>query len=130
MCIRDRAATYSEKNGFMFCTWKQNADGDSVFWGDYSPNYEYVKEAFAARSGDVYKRQMKTAIYPGSFDPVTYGHLEIISRASKLFDKVIVLVSVNPLKPVSYTHLDVYKRQAYSCSLLINYSFSPIASRT
>ena len=30
------AATYSEKNGFMFCTWKQNADGDSVFWGDYS----------------------------------------------------------------------------------------------
>ena len=27
------AATYSEKNGFMFCTWKQNADGDSVFWG-------------------------------------------------------------------------------------------------
>ena len=38
---------------------------------------------------------MKTAIYPGSFDPVTYGHLEIISRASKLFDKVIVLVSVS-----------------------------------
>ena len=46
---------------------------------------------------------MKTAIYPGSFDPVTYGHLEIISRASKLFDKVIVLVSVNPLKPCSFT---------------------------
>ena len=40
------AATYSEKNGFMFCTWKQNADGDSVFWGDYSPNYEYVKESY------------------------------------------------------------------------------------
>ena len=38
------AATYSEKNGFMFCTWKQNADGDPVFRGDYSPNYEYVKE--------------------------------------------------------------------------------------
>lgn len=38
------AATFSEKDGFMFCTWKQNADGDSVFWGDYSPNYEYVKE--------------------------------------------------------------------------------------
>lgn len=38
------AATYSEKNGFMFCTWKQNADGDSVFRGDYSSNYEYVKE--------------------------------------------------------------------------------------
>ena len=41
------AATYSEKNGFMFCTWKQNTDGNSVFWGDYSPNYEYVKEGDA-----------------------------------------------------------------------------------
>ena len=49
------AATYSEKNGFMFCTWKQNADGDSVFWGDYSPNYEYVREAFAVCSGLVSK---------------------------------------------------------------------------
>ena len=52
------AATYSEKNGFMFCTWKQNADGDSVFWGDYSPNYEYVKEAFAVRSGLVSKHRL------------------------------------------------------------------------
>jgi len=41
------AATYSEKNGFMFCTWKQNADGDSVFWGDYSPNYEYLKKGYS-----------------------------------------------------------------------------------
>ena len=52
------AATYSEKNGFIFCTWKQNADGDSVFWGDYSPNYEYVKEAFAVRSGLVNKHRL------------------------------------------------------------------------
>ncbi len=52
------AATYSEKNGFMFCTWKQNADGDSVFWGDYSPNYEHVKEAFAVRSGLVSKHRL------------------------------------------------------------------------
>lgn len=52
------AATYSEKNGFMFCTWKQNADGDSVFWGDYSPNYEYAKEAFAVRSGLVSKHRL------------------------------------------------------------------------
>ena len=44
------AATYSEKNGFMFCTWKQNADGDSVFWGDYSPNYEYWNTIFLYRS--------------------------------------------------------------------------------
>lgn len=46
---------------------------------------------------------MRLAIYPGSFDPVTYGHMDIIHRASKLFDKVIVLVSVNPLKPSSFS---------------------------
>ena len=52
------AATYSEKNGFMFCTWKQNADGNAVFWGDYSPNYEYAKESFAVRSGLVSKHRL------------------------------------------------------------------------
>ncbi|MCL2077433.1 MAG: pantetheine-phosphate adenylyltransferase [Oscillospiraceae bacterium] len=49
---------------------------------------------------------MKTAIYPGSFDPVTYGHLDIINRAAKLFDKVIVLVSVNPSKPNCFFTLE------------------------
>ena len=38
---------------------------------------------------------MKIAIYPGSFDPVTTGHLNIIHRASKIFDKLIVCVMVN-----------------------------------
>lgn len=37
----------------------------------------------------------KTVICPGSFDPVTYGHIDIITRASKLFDKVIVGVFIN-----------------------------------
>lgn len=41
---------------------------------------------------------MKTAIYPGSFDPVTLGHLNIIKRASAAFDKVIVCVMVNSEK--------------------------------
>ena len=41
---------------------------------------------------------MKKAVYPGSFDPITNGHLDIIKRASKLFDKLIVLVSVNSKK--------------------------------
>ncbi len=41
---------------------------------------------------------MRIAVCPGSFDPVTMGHLDIIERASKLFDKVIVLVSFNPSK--------------------------------
>ena len=38
---------------------------------------------------------MKIAIYPGSFDPITTGHLNIIHRASKIFDKLIVCVMVN-----------------------------------
>ncbi len=38
---------------------------------------------------------MHTAIYPGSFDPITLGHLNIIRRASKMFDKVMVCVMVN-----------------------------------
>ncbi|NMA07365.1 MAG: adenylyltransferase/cytidyltransferase family protein, partial [Ruminococcaceae bacterium] len=35
---------------------------------------------------------MRTTIYPGSFDPITKGHLDIIKRAAKLFDKLIVVV--------------------------------------
>jgi pantetheine-phosphate adenylyltransferase len=46
---------------------------------------------------------MKTAIYPGSFDPVTYGHIDIIERAARLFDKLIVLVSINPIKSANFT---------------------------
>lgn len=41
---------------------------------------------------------MKTAIYPGSFDPVTLGHYDIIARSSQIFDKVIVGVLVNSAK--------------------------------
>ncbi len=41
---------------------------------------------------------MKIAVYPGSFDPITLGHLDIIKRASKMFDKMVVLVSVNTAK--------------------------------
>ncbi|MBQ4568447.1 MAG: pantetheine-phosphate adenylyltransferase [Ruminococcus sp.] len=46
---------------------------------------------------------MKIAICPGSFDPVTLGHLDIISRASGLFDKVIVAVLCNMDKNPSFT---------------------------
>lgn len=46
---------------------------------------------------------MKTAVCPGSFDPITKGHIDIITRASKLFDKVIILVSVNFDKKYSFT---------------------------
>jgi len=41
---------------------------------------------------------VQTAVYPGSFDPISLGHLDIIERASKIFDKVIVAVLINPDK--------------------------------
>ncbi|NOR44072.1 MAG: adenylyltransferase/cytidyltransferase family protein, partial [Candidatus Delongbacteria bacterium] len=41
---------------------------------------------------------MKTAIYPGTFDPITLGHYDLIERASKLFGKLIVLVGENSHK--------------------------------
>ncbi len=56
---------------------------------------------------------MKIAVYPGSFDPVTKGHIDIVERASKIFDKVIVVVMVNPTKtPVFSTEerVDFIKR--------------------
>ena len=46
---------------------------------------------------------MKIAIYPGSFDPVTSGHLNIIRRAAKIFDKLIVCVMVNAGKNPMFT---------------------------
>jgi len=46
---------------------------------------------------------MTTAIYPGSFDPITLGHLNIIRRASKIFDKVVVCVMVNSTKTPMFT---------------------------
>ena len=49
------------------------------------------------------EKKRRVAVCPGSFDPVTYGHLDIIGRASKLFDKVIVLVSANLEKHPAFT---------------------------
>jgi pantetheine-phosphate adenylyltransferase len=41
---------------------------------------------------------MTTAIYPGTFDPITYGHIDLVKRAAPLFDKVIVAIAINPGK--------------------------------
>lgn len=49
---------------------------------------------------------MKVAIYPGSFDPITNGHLEILKRALNIFDKVIVLVAVNDQKKSRFSTED------------------------
>ncbi|MCB0746357.1 MAG: pantetheine-phosphate adenylyltransferase [Ignavibacteriae bacterium] len=46
---------------------------------------------------------MKTVIYPGTFDPVTNGHIDVIKRAMDLFDKVVVTVARNPVKSPMFT---------------------------
>jgi pantetheine-phosphate adenylyltransferase len=46
---------------------------------------------------------MRRAIYPGSFDPVTYGHVDVVERARKLFDEVIVAVASNDEKQPLFT---------------------------
>jgi len=79
---------------------------------------------------------LKIALYPGSFDPLTYGHLDIIRRASKLFDRLVVGVSNNPKKSPSFSldertemiqrvcqaeHLDNVTIGSYQC-LLVDYA--------
>lgn len=50
----------------------------------------------------------RVAVYPGSFDPITLGHLDILERASRLFDRVIVAIGKHPTKR---GYFDVAKRQ-------------------
>ena len=76
---------------------------------------------------------MKVCVYPGSFDPITYGHLDIIERASKIFDKLIVAVSCNPNKVPAFSaeeRVDLIKdcvkdfknvEVDHFCGLLIDY---------
>ena len=76
---------------------------------------------------------MRTAIYPGSFDPLTNGHLDVIERAIKLFDRVIVAVARNDSKQPLFTlderlnlvrrsvqHLPNVEADSFDC-LLVDY---------
>lgn len=45
----------------------------------------------------------RTAVYPGSFDPITNGHVDIIRRALRVFDKLIILIAYNPAKSSLFT---------------------------
>lgn len=56
---------------------------------------------------------MVRAVFPGTFDPIHYGHIDIASRASKLFDELIVAVYEHPMKDVLFTpeqRVDLVKR--------------------
>ncbi len=46
---------------------------------------------------------MKIAIYPGSFDPITNGHIDVIERATKMFDRVNVVIGINSKKKTMFT---------------------------
>lgn len=46
---------------------------------------------------------MRKVLYPGTFDPITYGHIDIIQRACDLFDEVVVTVAINPTKTPLFT---------------------------
>ncbi len=57
--------------------------------------------------------EKRRAIYPGSFDPVTYGHLDLIHRAQSIFDEITVVVAINAAKETLFTvdeRLDFMKR--------------------
>ena len=76
----------------------------------------------------------RTAIYPGSFDPLTNGHLDVIERAVKLFDRVVVAVAKNESKQPLFSleerlklvqrsigHLKTVEADSFDC-LLVNYA--------
>ena len=79
---------------------------------------------------------MKFAIYPGSFDPVTSGHLNVIRRAANIFDRLVVCVMVNAVKHPMFTleeRVDMIRRVTedlpnveveYSDGLLAEYAHS------
>src|SRR2546428_10711 len=63
---------------------------------------------------------MRTVIYPGSFDPLTNGHLDVVQRAAKLFDRVIVAIARNESKNPLFTLLERRELVAKSVEHLAN----------
>ena len=63
---------------------------------------------------------MRTVIYPGSFDPLTNGHLDLIQRATKVFDRVIVAVARNESKHPLFTQAERVQMVAHAVQGLAN----------
>ena len=59
----------------------------------------------------------KTAVYPGTFDPITNGHLDIIKRGLRIFDRIIILVGLNPGKSLLLT---VEERMSLISQVIVN----------
>lgn len=66
---------------------------------------------------------MAICVYPGSFDPVTVGHLDLIERASSLFDQVVVAVLNNPVKSGCFTVEERIALLRKACAHLTNVTF-------
>ncbi|MDX8410058.1 MAG: pantetheine-phosphate adenylyltransferase [Mariprofundales bacterium] len=49
---------------------------------------------------------MKTAVYPGTFDPITLGHVDVAQRGLRLFDRIVVGVATNPNKQPCFDHIE------------------------
>jgi pantetheine-phosphate adenylyltransferase len=65
---------------------------------------------------------MRTVIYPGSFDPITNGHLDVIQRAARLFDHVVVAIACNSTKPPLFTAAERKNLIEHSMDCLDNVS--------
>ena len=64
---------------------------------------------------------MKIAVYPGTFDPITYGHIDVIKKALKLFDKIIVSVSDVSSKDYLFTleeRIEIVNKELLIISIL------------
>lgn len=62
----------------------------------------------------------RRAVYPGSFDPITNGHLDIMRRASRIFDELIVAVAEHPLKQTLFSQEERYQLICDACRALPN----------